>query len=188
MNFRRDDRGVSLGSDVDAATDLMTKGGKDSIRVDDPTFINQVDTFQDMPGISKTGNKEVTAVDDFSGMPGTSATGNKEVTAVDDFSGMPGTSATGNKEVTAVDDFSGTALAKPKASIDYAGGDPDVDATARTPLAPLAKQKASGTPAPGTGADGPAGQYANDRKQAMPAKTTQQAQACLLYTSPSPRD
>jgi hypothetical protein len=33
------------------------------------------------------------------------------------------------------------------------------------------------TPRPGTGADGPAGQYANDRKQAMPAKTVQQAQA-----------
>ena len=102
----------------------------------------------------------------------------------DEFAGLgpkqptiAGGSTTGNKEVTAVDDFSGTALAKPKASIDYAGGDPDVDATARTPLAPLAKQKASGTPAPGTGADGPAGQYANDRKQAMPAKTTQQAQA-----------
>ena len=118
--------------------------------------------------------------DEFAGL------GPKQPTPVDadEFAGLgpkqptiAGGSTTGNKEVTAVDDFSGTALAKPKASIDYAGGDPDVDATARTPLAPLAKQKASGTPAPGTGADGPAGQYANDRKQAMPAKTTQQAQA-----------
>ena len=84
---------------------------------------------------------------------GGSTTGNKEVTAVDDFSDMPGISKTGNKEVTAVDDFSSTALAKPKASINYAGGDPDVDATA-TAAAPTTRVAA------GTGAGGPANRYA----------------------------
>ena len=62
----------------DSATDDETSG--DDYDGMDPT------EFQDMPGTSSTGNREVTAVDDFSDMPGISSTGNREVTAVDDFS------------------------------------------------------------------------------------------------------
>ena len=89
---------------------------------------------------------------------------------VDDFSGMAGaeTAAKDRAAAANVDDFSGMTKAQMKAStrnakaqaaksgINYAGGDPDVDATA-TAAAPT-KQVAAGT-----GADGPAGRYATKK-------------------------